>query len=515
MVRLGSISSNTDVADPTTWGASSTGAVTGTAVVDTMAALKAIDTTNSTNYPTGTTYLVHGYSAAGDGGGGMFRLNRSNTTGTDDGGVIIQPTTGVGRWERVMPLGTRYVNVKWWGALGNGTATGGQTAAQTYFKAAADYLIANNNRGGTVIVPAGVYNITAKIDLTGSDDYHYVNFVGLGHLRSWNQGYPSQLVQATLVAKTSGITILEYCSASSGSNKYGGPHVERIAFKDGTGASGVTAKSATGLRMNLCNDWSVKECSFLELKYGLVNYSHNLNKGRASGDSNFPVESGYERVTTGTDGDASWGHVHRCNFNDNLYGIFTPHSGGMVVDGECRFSIPEAGVGIAKYGGSQMRVLANKIDGETFGTSGQYRGTWSGSSISYLIGDYVVYQGAGYMLNYYKAKTNHTSASGSPPNTNTTDWTFVSTTFIESESEKDQVYGNQYEDVTTFYRCRDNGGTASGNNLLIYGNTGYGADSEVFIDAGAGTTGNRGLNSLTGVTSELTGPDSSGWTKAI
>jgi len=59
-----------------------------------------------------------GYYTKGDGGGGTFYWD-STSTETDNGGTIIQ-ATGVttGRWKRVYSGGA--VNVKWFGAKGDG-----------------------------------------------------------------------------------------------------------------------------------------------------------------------------------------------------------------------------------------------------------------------------------------------------------------------------------------------------------------------------------------------------------
>ena len=71
---------------------------------------------------------VGGHTTAGDGGGGLFRWDGSDTT-TDDNGWYIQPNAGgTGRWIRV---DRSVVNVKHFGAQGDGVEDAGETTALT------------------------------------------------------------------------------------------------------------------------------------------------------------------------------------------------------------------------------------------------------------------------------------------------------------------------------------------------------------------------------------------------
>lgn len=60
------------------------------------------------------TVLVAGALAQGDGGGGLFTFNPAITT-ADDGGIIIAPDFGIGRWVRSVS-GTP--SISWWGIKG-------------------------------------------------------------------------------------------------------------------------------------------------------------------------------------------------------------------------------------------------------------------------------------------------------------------------------------------------------------------------------------------------------------
>ena len=84
-----------------------------TAGIASIAALKALTA------PTfAMTVYVTGYYAAGDGGDGQFTFNPSSVA-ADNGGTIIAPNSGTGRWIRDVPYG--YYSVKWFGAKCDGS----------------------------------------------------------------------------------------------------------------------------------------------------------------------------------------------------------------------------------------------------------------------------------------------------------------------------------------------------------------------------------------------------------
>ena len=119
-------------------------------VVDTIAALKAIAN------PSGEiTYQVRGYTAAGDGGGGLFRFVAGSSSTANDG-TIIAPTVGTGRWFRIFDGD---INVLWFGAVRcSALATGADSSAA--FNAA--IVAANTITGGKrigVFVPGGIYRV--------------------------------------------------------------------------------------------------------------------------------------------------------------------------------------------------------------------------------------------------------------------------------------------------------------------------------------------------------------------
>ena len=90
------------------------GSVTGAAwKVTTIAALKAVSVARMA---TAQQVEVAGYLAAGDGGGGIFQYN-STSVADDDGGTIIAPNSGSGRWIRVF-IGP--VQAKWFNLAADG-----------------------------------------------------------------------------------------------------------------------------------------------------------------------------------------------------------------------------------------------------------------------------------------------------------------------------------------------------------------------------------------------------------
>lgn len=113
--------------------------------------------TSVANVVDGAAVVVGGYYEIGDGGGGQFYYDAS-ATASDNGGTIIAPTTGSGRWVR--PASNR-VNVRQFGAVGDGVEND-----TTPIQNALNYAktLTNSN----LYFPAGNYKITSTIVLTTS-----------------------------------------------------------------------------------------------------------------------------------------------------------------------------------------------------------------------------------------------------------------------------------------------------------------------------------------------------------
>ncbi len=112
--------------------------------VESVADLKSLPTQNL------VMVTVLGFAIPGDGGGGTFYFDPTSAA-TDDGGVIIRPSSApaFGRWKRIY---SGEVNVKWFGAKGDGTTNDYQSilSAQNYVQAL--------TLGGTLYFPASTGN---------------------------------------------------------------------------------------------------------------------------------------------------------------------------------------------------------------------------------------------------------------------------------------------------------------------------------------------------------------------
>ena len=81
-------------------------------LLQTITALKLQPGNASDNHAT-----VLGYSTPGDGGGGEFYWDATATDADNSGTIFAVSGTATGRWRR---LYNSAVNVKWFGAKGNG-----------------------------------------------------------------------------------------------------------------------------------------------------------------------------------------------------------------------------------------------------------------------------------------------------------------------------------------------------------------------------------------------------------
>jgi hypothetical protein len=97
--------------------------------------------------------VAQGFWSAGDGGGGLFFLDRTSTE-SDNYGTIVPCVSG-GRWKRIYsgPL-----NVKWFGAMGNGASS--DTDALQKAIDTAD--------GAPIFAPPGKYVVTATLNYSNT-----------------------------------------------------------------------------------------------------------------------------------------------------------------------------------------------------------------------------------------------------------------------------------------------------------------------------------------------------------
>jgi len=116
--------------------------------VKTIADLKAIDVTTLTDKQQA---LVAGYTTPGDGGGGIFYYDAAAST-ADNGGTIFAPTVGAGRWMRNY---SGAVNVRWFGAKGDGTSFSANITSGSARLTAPSAAFASGDVGKTIIVLGG------------------------------------------------------------------------------------------------------------------------------------------------------------------------------------------------------------------------------------------------------------------------------------------------------------------------------------------------------------------------
>ena len=112
-----------------------------------------LDLRNLSGMPADQVVIATGFLTHGDGGGGAFLWDAASTA-ADDGGAVIQPASlpATGRWRRI---DSGSVNVRWFGARGNGT-TDDTIAIQAAINCAGRQGN-DGNGGGTVYFPPGDY----------------------------------------------------------------------------------------------------------------------------------------------------------------------------------------------------------------------------------------------------------------------------------------------------------------------------------------------------------------------
>ena len=238
-----------------------------TVTVDTLADLKNI------SYPAITVW-ASGYHAKNDGsfGSHIFRLKGVKTTETDNSGTVIIATIG----------GTDYVyelqydgpvNVKWFGAKGDG-ATDDTVAIQNTINFASLNKTANFNslykeNPVKVIVPDGIYLISASIDITKS------------HIWLIGEGRP--VFKATsAINNTSFIITLNYEATDSGSlydMKISNISFQRINSNPylsgydsstfGSGAGYNFINSCNGIYVGNVHYSIIENCHFIGLRCGI------------------------------------------------------------------------------------------------------------------------------------------------------------------------------------------------------------------------------------------------------
>ena len=165
-----------NAANATTPGA--TASVTG--YVSNYQALKALPTAGIFNM---AVVIVSGHTNANDGGGGIFTYFDSLAT-PDNGGTVLAPNSGIGRWIRQYD---NEINILWFGAKGDGS---------TDDTAAIQAAISSAEANSIILFPptSASYKITSQISIpvnglsligehskiSGANDTQYRKFLFLG-----------------------------------------------------------------------------------------------------------------------------------------------------------------------------------------------------------------------------------------------------------------------------------------------------------------------------------------------
>lgn len=181
-----------------------------------------------TAYTTSTRPAVYvlGYYNPGDRGGGMFEWDPNSSSATD-GGLYFTTNgwvSGNGRWVRRVNGET--LNVKMWGATGDGT-TDDAPAVQKALNALTS--------GSTIYFPAGVYKLNATVNTKDQYSQHYALMLTNINITIRGDGPGSVLYQTdfktTLLAaqfntKVAGLTIENLKFQADTNNLYTAPTLD-------------------------------------------------------------------------------------------------------------------------------------------------------------------------------------------------------------------------------------------------------------------------------------------------
>lgn len=354
-------------------GASARTAV-GAGVCATMTALKSIATISAALGATDGHVKVLGYSTPGDGGGGVFRWDSTDTTTADNGGTVIAPTSGpAGRWKRVYE---GEVNARWFGMH---PSSSDNTAA---LQRAVDWVSTDQTRNpaggygaGTVYIPMGYYRFTFDQGTSGLSTItiagNYVTIRGEGSgttLTVRSHAYPSQLNSFFTFAagfKALGGGIRDLCINGNSMLKWAisldtwhGIEFDNIYVTDVH--SGILDAYST-ISPNCGESVYVRHCEY------------QCTSGTNSCFTQYGIRF---RSSAGASWSDCW--VSDCNF----IGIWDT---GVVLDGVIRFSVNNIGV-------SSNYATTNTIDGTSKGgvkhtvtITHTVDGTWSGGNGQHIL----------------------------------------------------------------------------------------------------------------------------------
>jgi len=182
-------------------------------VVNTINALKAVDKTKYTHC------FVRGYYAAGDGGGGMYRYDSSDTSTVDDGGAVIVASDSA-RWKLIHngTISIRQYGCRDYFQIGN--LSGNEPLLQkaiNYF----NHSYNDEGKGGVLIVDGMFY-----LDYT-SPVYNYKEVTLRGFHTPSNEAFTTNMYARS--ASTSGFIFSE---AAANVTLYNAGRLENLFFCD-------------------------------------------------------------------------------------------------------------------------------------------------------------------------------------------------------------------------------------------------------------------------------------------
>lgn len=182
-------------------------AVYGAIVVPTIDALRGLSVVGLED---GQAVNLGGYYAPGDGGGGVFFYSPASAR-ADNGGTIIAPDSGGGRWIRDYATS---INVRWFGAVGD-NATDDSGAIQAAIDYAQDEIDLVSVGKFQIYLPGGNYFITQSLTIRRS----HIAFVG-----------DQNRVTAIRRSFTGGYTLSIKPATTGGDNSAFGCHVRNLYF---------------------------------------------------------------------------------------------------------------------------------------------------------------------------------------------------------------------------------------------------------------------------------------------
>lgn len=223
--------------------------------------------------------IVGGYAAPNDGGGGVFYW--SNTSGADDGGTVIVPGGDAGNtgacWKRIYsgPL-----NVKWFGASGNGT-----TDDAAAIGAAISAASTGGASSGVVFFPKGRYLIQS---VTGFVIGTAITLLGEGNPPGGTEGQPTNfpVLLKGYSDPSDTLPLLTFDGSGSGGTTAGsGGGVEKLRIVQYGGSSGGT----NGTAIYITGSSSSSRASWVKLRQ-LVIEENGSADGTVHGAWNWAIK---------------------------------------------------------------------------------------------------------------------------------------------------------------------------------------------------------------------------------